>query len=146
TMNDYLKINHLSKNEEEARRILMLCWGVGPKIADATLLFTRKAPWIVPCDVHLQRISRRLGWIDYKIRLPLKYFCLKYYCDECISKYGPCLKEEIKRLFPGFGGWIQTLTYLFGNTICKSINPKCKLCHSILREYCYKFSKNNNLR
>lgn len=136
TMKDFSKINRLSEDVEEARRTLMLCWGVGPKIADAVLLFTRRAPWIVPCDVHLQRISRRLGWIDYEVRLPVKSFCLKYYCDECISKHGPCLRDEIMKLFPGFGGWVQTLTYLFGSKLCKNAYPKCRFCHSTLKEYC----------
>ncbi|MEM2213987.1 MAG: hypothetical protein QXD66_04870 [Candidatus Nezhaarchaeales archaeon] len=135
-LRSYVKLR-LQKNElENIRRALMLCWGVGPKIADAVLLFTTKSPYIVPCDVHLQRVSKRLGWIDYNVRLPAKTLCLAYYCDECINKYGPCLREVIKSLFPGFGGWIQTLTYLFGSSICTSRKPKCYLCHPILREYC----------
>ncbi|MCS7098010.1 MAG: hypothetical protein NZ922_03405 [Candidatus Methanomethyliaceae archaeon] len=136
TMRDYLKLSNKSNDVNELRRMLMLCWGVGPKVADATLLFTTKSPWIVPCDIHLYKISKRLGWIDCDVRLPKKALCLKYWCEECINKYGPCLREAISELFPSFGGWIQTLTYLFGSSICKTYKPKCYLCHSILREYC----------
>ena len=138
TLRDYLRMSHKHDDIEEIRRALMSCWGVGPKVADATILFTSKSPWIVPCDTHLQRVSRRLGWIDHDIRMPVKPLCLKYYCDECVDKYGPCLRKTIEKLFPGFGGWVQTLTYLFGNSICTSQMPKCSLCHPVLREYCKK--------
>lgn len=136
TLRDYIKISARHGGIEEIRRVLMLCWGVGPKVADATLLFTSKSPWIVPCDTHLQRISRRLNWVERGVRMPTKSLCLRYYCDECIDRYGPCLRKEIERLFLGFGGWVQTLTYLFGNSICTSQKPKCSLCHPTLREYC----------
>ncbi|MHC1600892.1 MAG: endonuclease III domain-containing protein [Candidatus Nezhaarchaeales archaeon] len=138
TLKDYLRVNHKHGEVEEIRRALMSCWGVGPKVADATLLFTSRSPWIVPCDTHLQRVSRRLGWVDRNIRMPTKSLCLRYHCDECVDKYGPCLRKDIEKLFPGFGGWVQTLTYLFGNSICTSQMPKCSLCHPVLREYCKK--------
>ncbi|MDH5815462.1 MAG: hypothetical protein QE164_01500 [Candidatus Nezhaarchaeota archaeon] len=136
TLKDYVKLNPQRNEIEDFRRALMLCWGIGPKIADAVLLFTTRSPHVVPCDVHLQRVSRRLGWIDCNVRVPTKALCLNYYCDECIDKYGPCLREVVKNLFPGFGGWIQTLTYLFGSSICVSRKPKCHTCHPVLREYC----------
>lgn len=136
TLRDYLKMNYRRDKVEDFRRALMLCWGIGPKIADALLLFTTRSPWIVPCDTHLWRVSRRLGWVDRENRLPTKKICLSYYCDECVDKYGPCLRETIKKLFPGFGGWIQTLVYLFGSSICLGRKPKCYLCHPTLKEYC----------
>ena len=137
TLKDFRKVKLYRENEVEGlRRELMSCWGVGPKVADATLLFTGKFPWIVPCDVHLRRVSRRLGWADRDVRMPSKPLCLRYYCDECVDKYGPCLKREIEGLFPGFGGWVQTLTYLFGSSICMARTPRCAKCHPILRDYC----------
>ena len=131
TLKDYVALNLDVKRIEvnKLRRTLMSCWGVGPKIADATILFTTKSPWVVPCDVHLQRISKRLGWIEKGVRMPSKALCLDLNCDECLSKYGPCLKVEVESKFKGFGGWIQTLTYLFGSTICTSSSPKCSKCH-----------------
>lgn len=135
-LRDYVKVCPRKGGVEDLRRALMLCWGVGPKIADAILLFTTKSPWIVPCDAHLQRVSKRLGWVEYNVRLPAKTLCLNYHCDECNDRYGPCLREVIRNLFHGFGGWVQTLTYLFGSSLCTSRKPKCHLCHPVLREYC----------
>lgn len=136
-LKSYLEIRPQRSEAEAFRRTLMLCWGIGPKIADAIVLFTTKSPWTVPCDAHLERVSKRLGWVSHDVKLPIKTLCLSYYCDECVDRYGPCLREEVKSLFPGFGGWVQTLTYLFGSSICTSRRPKCHLCHSTLKEYCF---------
>jgi len=131
-----LGVNVREAKVEDLRRALMSCWGVGPKVADATLLFTTRSPWIVPCDTHLQRVSRRLGWIEGEARMPSKALCLSLSCDECTSRIGPCLKVEVEERFRGFGGWVQTLTYLFGSAICTSSSPKCSRCHEVLRDYC----------
>jgi endonuclease III len=138
TLRDYARLGiDIKKTElEDLRRALMSCWGVGPKVADATLLFATPSPWIVPCDTHLRRVSRRLGWIEEGIRMPSKALCLNLCCDECVDRFGPCLKVEIEEKFRGFGGWIQTLTYLFGSGICTSSSPKCSRCHEVLRDYC----------
>jgi endonuclease III len=138
TLRDYVKLRAYSiKDElENLRRALMSCWGVGPKVADATLLFATPSPWIVPCDTHLRRVSKRLGWIEEEMRMPSKPLCLNLSCDECVNKFGPCLKVEIEEKFRGFGGWIQTLTYLFGSVICTSSSPRCSRCHEVLRDYC----------
>jgi endonuclease-3 len=45
---------------EEARRELLQLPGVGPKTADVVLLFTAKKPTI-PVDIHVNRVSKRLG-------------------------------------------------------------------------------------
>ncbi|MEM4575921.1 MAG: hypothetical protein QW701_00515 [Candidatus Nezhaarchaeales archaeon] len=145
TLRDYVNMSYRRDKIEDVRRALMLCWGVGPKIADAVLLFTTKSSWIVPCDTHLWRVSRRLGWASQEDRLPTKTLCLSYYCDECVDKYGPCLRETIKSLFPDFGGWIQTLAYLFGSSICLSRKPKCYLCHPTLKECCEMIETRNKL-
>ncbi len=142
TLRDYVKlgVDARKADVESLRRRLMLCWGVGPKVADATLLFTTRSPWIVPCDTHLQRVSRRLGWIE-EARMPSKALCLSLSCDECTSRIGPCLKVEVEERFRGFGGWVQTLTYLFGSAICTSSSPKCFRCHEVLRDYCREKSR-----
>ena len=135
-LRDFVNLDVDLTDVAEARRRLMACRGVGPKVADATLLFTTKSPWIVPCDTHLKRVSKRLGWVNGDVRMPSKQLCLRYYCDECMSKYGECLKVAIERLFPGFGGWVQTLTYLFGSSTCRAQRPLCERCHPTLAEYC----------
>jgi endonuclease III len=138
TLHDYVKLRAYSiKDEvENLRRALMSCWGVGPKVADATLLFATPSPWIVPCDTHLRRVSKRLGWIEGEMRMPNKSLCLNLSCDECVDRFGPCLKVEIEEKFRGFGGWVQTLTYLFGSVVCTNSSPKCPRCHEVLRDYC----------
>jgi endonuclease III len=138
TLRDYVRLGLDVRGValEDLRRALMSCWGVGPKVADATLLFATRSSWIVPCDTHLQRVSKRLGWIEKGVRMPNKALCLSLYCDECVDRLGPCLKVEIEGKFRGFGGWVQTLTYLFGSAICTSSSPKCSYCHDVLRDYC----------
>jgi len=145
TLQDYVRLGVDVRKAavEDLRRALMSCWGVGPKVADATLLFTTRSPWIAPCDTHLRRVSRRLGWIEGEVRMPRKALCLSLYCDECVDRFGPCLKVEIEEKFRGFGGWIQTLTYLFGSTICTSPSPKCSCCHEVLKDYCRSEIRNN---
>jgi len=145
TLRDYVRLGVDVRRAavEDLRKALMSCWGVGPKVADATLLFTTRSPWVAPCDTHLRRVSRRLGWIEGEARMPDKALCLSLCCDECVDRLGPCLKVEIEERFRGFGGWVQTLTYLFGSAICTSSSPRCSRCHSVLRDYCRGKSANS---
>jgi endonuclease III len=50
----------LSLPMEEARKKLMQLQGVGPKTADVVLLFSANKPTI-PVDMHVNRVSKRLG-------------------------------------------------------------------------------------
>ncbi len=51
----------------EARRSLMDLPGVGPKTADIVLLFCAKKP-VLPVDTHVNRVAKRLGFVDQKAR------------------------------------------------------------------------------
>jgi len=47
---------------QEARRLLMTLPGVGPKTADVVLLFCAAKP-VLPIDTHINRVSKRLGFV-----------------------------------------------------------------------------------
>jgi endonuclease-3 len=51
----------LSLPPEEARNALLQFPGVGPKTADAVLLFSANQPTI-PVDTHVNRVAKRLGF------------------------------------------------------------------------------------
>ncbi|MEK6809852.1 MAG: endonuclease III [Nanoarchaeota archaeon] len=94
--------------------------GVGSKTANCILAYTFKKPAIA-VDVHVHRISNRLGWV--KTKTPED-------TEEALKKIIPTdLWIEVNRLFVGHG-----------QTICVPINPKCSICP--VRKYC-EFGINN---
>ena len=76
----------LSLPLDEARKMLMKLPGIGPKTADAVLLFSANRPTI-PIDTHVNRVAKRLDFApingDYEeVRLSLqKLFDQKDYLD-----------------------------------------------------------------
>lgn len=88
--------------------------GVGRKTANCVLAYTFKKPAIA-VDIHVHRISNRLGWV--KTSTPEE-------TEEALKKLVPNdLWIEVNRLFVGHG-----------QTICVPINPKCNICP--IRKYC----------
>ena len=88
--------------------------GVGRKTANCILAYTFKKPAIA-VDIHVHRISNRLGWV--KTKMPEE-------TEERLKLLIP--KEQwinVNRLFVGHG-----------QTICLPRNPQCKIC-PIMR-YC----------
>lgn len=82
--------------------------GVGRKTANCILAYSFKKPAIA-VDVHVHRISNRLGWVNTAV--PEK-------TEEALQKLVPRdLWIEVNRLFVGHG-----------QTICVPINPKCNIC------------------
>lgn len=83
--------------------------GVGPKTADVTLCYAFEQPCI-PVDVHVNRISRRLGLVGEDIKL---------------EQVGGKLQE----IFPN-KDWrlINRGFVLFGREICLPRYPKCGIC------------------
>ncbi len=82
--------------------------GVGRKTANCILAYTFKKPAIA-VDVHVHRISNRLGWV--KTKTPEQ-------TEESLQRIVP--KEnwrDVNRLFVGHG-----------QTICLPRNPKCGVC------------------
>lgn len=91
------------------RELLLELPGVGPKTADVTLCYAFGQPCI-PVDVHVNRISRRLGLVEKEIKL---------------GQVGGALQK----IFPK-GDWhlINRGFVLFGREICLPRNPKCGAC------------------
>ncbi len=88
--------------------------GVGRKTANCVLAYTFKKPAIA-VDIHVHRISNRLGWV--KTKTPEE-------TEEALKEVVPKnLWIEVNRLFVGHG-----------QTICVPINPKCNICP--IRKYC----------
>jgi len=123
---------------EIARLILLSAWGIGPKVADSTILSTFKAPHFIPCDVHLRKFIKRLRLAE-GFRMPEKSICKKFLCggepslglDPCPSQ--KCIRAILRPLGE-LGGWMQTLIYLHGKEYCKSTRPRCSECP--LRNLC----------
>jgi endonuclease III len=93
------------------RRSLLSVSGIGPKTADAIILFTGCDSKVAPADVHLQRFLEGLG---VKARQPQKTICLRYgaSCQTCpISN--ECASGIIVNMFEGAAGLVQTLAYVY---------------------------------
>ena len=88
--------------------------GVGRKTANCVLAYTFKKPAIA-VDVHVHRISNRLGWV--KTAHPEE-------TEEALKKVIPkTLWIDVNRLLVGHG-----------QSICVPINHKCNLC--TIKKYC----------
>ena len=115
---------------QELRLTLMKCKHVGPKVADAYLLFTGIDVSATPVDIHLIRMVRRLSLVKYS-KLPSKEYCKRFTCDDCPISHN-CLRAIFTRKFERLSGWIQTVFYLHDKLYCyKSMCDKCSL-----KSYC----------
>lgn len=91
------------------RELLLELPGVGPKTADVTLCYAFRRPCI-PVDVHVNRISHRLGFVREDIKLEE--------VGGILQKIFP--KKDWHLINRGF--------VLFGREICLPRNPKCGAC------------------
>lgn len=101
--------NLLNKPLEEARRELLKLPKVGRKTADVLLLFTAKKPTF-PVDVHITRISKRLGIVDFN------------------ANYEEIRKKLMKMFKPKDYLEAHLLLIEFGRRVCKSKRPRCSRC------------------
>eukprot|EP01121_Diplochlamys_sp_Union-15-3_P022853 TRINITY_DN9859_c0_g1_i1.p1 TRINITY_DN9859_c0_g1~~TRINITY_DN9859_c0_g1_i1.p1 ORF type:complete len:303 (-),score=46.45 TRINITY_DN9859_c0_g1_i1:67-975(-) len=85
--------------------------GVGPKMGHLLMTFAWNNPVGIGVDVHVHRISNRLGWVNTKTP----------------EKTRVALESWLPREFWGRDG-INKLLVGFGQTICKPIGPKCGIC------------------
>ena len=91
------------------RSSLMALPGVGPKTADVTLCYALGQPCI-PVDVHVNRISKRLGLVEERAKP-----------EEVGAKLQKIFaKRDWHLINRGF--------VLFGREICLPRNPRCDLC------------------
>ena len=125
-------VPHLDEDPSEIRRTLLTCRWIGPKTADAYLLFTGIDISTAPVDVHLKRMNFRIFRIPYKYE-PTKPLCSRYECAECPHSEG-CLRYLFTKDFKRLAGWLQTISYLHDRLYCsRSLCRECPL-KSVCRE------------
>jgi endonuclease III len=100
---------------EEAREFLTSLSGVGPKTAACVLLFACERE-VFPMDVHILRITKRLGLVPQKIN------------DE--QAHG--LMEKLVPQKKHYSLHVNLIRH--GRQICRPQNPKCDKCSLI--EHC----------
>lgn len=93
---------------------------VGRKTANCVLVYGFRKP-AIPVDVHVHRISNRLGIV--KTEIP----------EETEIELAKIAKKEY---------WLQINEYFvrFGQLICKPVNPRCNIC--LFNNEC-QYAKNN---
>jgi endonuclease-3 len=95
--------------------------GVGRKTANCVLLYGFRKP-AIPVDIHVHRISNRIGIVNTKKPEETEID----------------LQKSIDRRY--WTGVNETFV-TFGQNICLPIKPKCNLCH--LTKICKYYGKNN---
>ncbi|MEQ9714202.1 MAG: endonuclease III domain-containing protein [Candidatus Asgardarchaeia archaeon] len=99
----------------EAKKKLISIKGIGPKTADVFLMAIR-GEQVLPVDVHIFRIMKRLGIADERDN----YDSLKAKLEADIP---PNQRTEI-----------HLILIEFGRQICRAQNPKCEECP--IKKYC----------
>jgi endonuclease-3 len=92
--------------------------GVGRKVANCVLVYSFKQN-AIPTDVHVHRISNRIGWV--KTKSPEE-------TEQALMKLVP--KKHWQK--------VNELFVSHGKTICKPISPFCSKCPII--KYCRRIS------
>jgi endonuclease-3 len=95
--------------------------GVGRKTANCVLVYGFRKP-AIPVDIHVHRISNRIGIVNTKKPEETEID----------------LQKSIDRRY--WTGVNETFV-TFGQNICLPIKPKCNLCH--LTKICKYYGKNN---
>ena len=88
--------------------------GVGRKTANCVLVYAFEQP-AIPVDIHVHRISNRLGLVETKTP----------------EQTEQALMEKIPKKF-----WLQIndTFVMYGQNICKPISPMCNLCK--IKKFC----------
>lgn len=82
--------------------------GVGRKVANCVLVYSFKKD-AIPVDIHVHRISNRLGWVN--------------------TKAPEDTEQELMKLVPRKHWQIVNDTFVaHGKTICAPVSPKCSQC------------------
>lgn len=108
---DFLK----DADPKEARNYLLTLPGVGPKTAAVVLLFAFKMP-LLPVDTHVNRLSRRLGFVP----------------EEASIDEAERILEEITPQDKYCSFHVNLIRH--GRAVCKARSPSCDEC--LLRGIC----------
>ncbi|MBI5697839.1 MAG: endonuclease III [Thaumarchaeota archaeon] len=95
--------------------------GVGRKTANCVLVYAFEKP-AIPVDIHVHRISNRLGLVDTKTPEQTE--------QELMSKIPEKYWLEINDTF-----------VMYGQNICKPISPKCNVCK--IKKLCRYYTARN---
>ena len=88
--------------------------GVGRKTANCVLVYAYNKP-AIPVDIHVHRISNRIGIVSTKTPEDTE-------------------KELTKKIKKKYWLKINNVFVMYGQNICLPIKPKCKICD--LKNYC----------
>lgn len=100
---------------DKAKKKLVSIKGIGPKTADVFLMAIKGAP-VLPVDVHIFRIMRRLGVANEKDDY-----------EDLRAKLESNIRPKQRR--------VAHLTLIeFGRQICRANDPRCDLCP--IKGYC----------
>jgi endonuclease-3 len=111
-----LSLARLSRMDDaEATSYLTSLPGVGIKTANCVLLFSLHRP-VMPVDTHVDRVTRRLGWIDK--RMP-------------IEKAGNHIQQFVP---PKLMLEVHVYLVWHGRRTCKAGRPRCSEC--VIRRHC----------
>lgn len=98
----------LTSSFEEGRRTIMSIRGIGEKTADVFLMLYANAP-VVPVDVHVKRVSQRLGITSS-------------------GTYDAVQKDIHALVSPELRRSTHLAMIRFGREVCRARSPKCKSC------------------
>ncbi len=91
------------------RRRLLSVKYVGPKVADAILLFTGVTSSVAPYDTHLARMLNEMGLPH---TAPVKTYCRRFSCVECPLR-SRCGSTLTVSLYGEAAGLIQSAAYVY---------------------------------
>lgn len=120
---DVAKIIHTQHKDKVPENIdaLVNLPGVGRKTANCVLVYAFEQP-AIPVDIHVHRISNRLGLVETKTP----------------EQTEQALMEKIPKKF-----WLQIndTFVMYGQNICKPISPMCNVCK--IKKSCKYYSTKN---
>ncbi len=121
-------------NWRRVRRALMYVKGIGPKIADAYLLFVKRIRSAAPADRNLMKLLERVGIKG--LRYPDKKLCMRYSCEECPLR-DRCLRNFVYENLGEYAGLFQTIVYVHTDFFCEQ--KRCNMCP--IRAFCSAYAQ-----
>jgi endonuclease-3 len=95
--------------------------GVGRKTANCVLVYAYEKP-AIPVDVHVHRISNRLGLVETKTPEETEF-------------------ELMRKIPQKYWLKINDIFVMYGQNICKPISPMCNVCK--IKKYCRYYKTKN---
>lgn len=110
THDEELRLQYVSKLDDDAAREELLNYpDIGPEAAARTLMFILRRPEF-PIDIHVDCVTRHLGWVPSNSTATRIYDLLNH-----------ALPADAKR-------GLHVLFFSLGRVVCKPRAPRCSLC------------------